>query len=223
MSAPHWIGRNDPDAFQQSYVEAAHAVADAARDYQWARLLDLLTHNPGRINSGRIGGSSGYAPLHQAAHGGAPAEVVQALLELGALRTLRTTAGEQALDIARQRGHQYLLDLLTPKPTLTFPAAKLAAVEAGVHQVIRNREDIQHLLEGVTMRFPPLELLTETPGNELWFPIPGMYGGFHLQLGKVADEPICIVDSWVRVVEGSEERRLVSTGGVLSLPSSSDV
>lgn len=218
MSAPHWIGRNDPDAFQQSYVEAAHAVADAARDYQWARLLDLLTHNPGRINAGRIAGSSGYAPLHQAAHGGAPVEVVQALLELGALRTLRTTAGEQALDIARQRGHQYLLDLLTPKPTLTFPAAKLAAVEAGVHQVIRDREDIQHLLDGTTMRFPPLELLTETPGNELWFPIHGMYGGCHLQLGQVAGEPICIVDSWIRVAEGSEERRLVSTGGVLSLP-----
>ncbi|GAA5441499.1 ankyrin repeat domain-containing protein [Deinococcus caeni] len=222
MSAPHWIGRNDPDAFQQPYVEAAHAVADAARDYQWARLLDLLTRDPGRINADRIGGSSGYTPLHQAAHGGAPVEVVQALPELGALRTLRTTAGEQAVDIARQHGHQYLQDLLTPKPTLTFPAAKLAAVEAGVHQVIRDREDIQHLLDGTTMRFPPLELLTETPGNELWFPIPGMYGGFHLQLGQVAGEPICIVDSWIRVVEGSEERRLVSTGGVLSLPFSSD-
>jgi len=217
VSAPHWIGRNDPDAFQQSYVEAAHAMADAARDYQWARLLDLLTHNPGRINAGRLGGTSGYAPLHQAAHGGAPAEVVQALLELGALRTLRTMAGEQAVDIARQRGHQHLLDLLTPRPTLDFAAEKLAAVEAGVHQVIRDREDIQHLLYGTTMRFPPLELLTETPGNELWFPIPGMYGGFHLRLGRVADEPICIVDSWIRVVGGSEERRLVSTGGTLEL------
>ncbi|MCD0164100.1 ankyrin repeat domain-containing protein [Deinococcus sp. 14RED07] len=223
MSAPHWIGRNDPDAFQQSYVEAAHAVADAARDYQWARLLDLLTHNPGRINAGRLGGTSGYAPLHQAAHGGAPAEVVQALLEIGALRTLRTTAGEQAVDIARQHGHEHLLDLLTPKPTLTFPAAKLTAVEAGVHQVIRDREGIQHLLDGTTLRFPPLELLTETPGNELWCPIPGMYGGFHLQLGQVADEPICIVDSWIRVVEGSEERRLVSAGGVLSLPFSNSL
>ena len=40
------------------------------------------------------------------------------------------------------------------------------------------------------MRLPPLELLTETPENALWFPVPGMYGGFHLQLGKVADEPV---------------------------------
>ena len=74
------------------------------------------------------------------------------------------------------------------------------------------------------MRLPPLELLTETPGNALWFPVPGMYGGFHLQLGKVADEPICVVDSWVRVVIGSEERCLVSTGGTLELyiPSSEE-
>lgn len=217
MSAPYWIGSNVPDTFQQLYVEAAHAVADAARDYQWARLLDLLTRDPGRINAGRLSGTSGYAPLHQAAHGGAPTEVVQALLDFGALRTLRTRAGEQAVDIARQHGHQHLLDLLTPKPTLIFPAAKLAAVEAGVHQVIHDREDIQHLLNGADLRLPPLELLTETPGNDLWFPIPGMYSGFHLRLGQVADEPICIVDSWIRVVGGSEERRLVSTGGIQRL------
>lgn len=209
MSAPHWIGSNDLSTFQQPYVDAAHAVADAAREYQWARLLDLLKRDPQRINAGRLGGSSGYAPLHQAAHGGAPTEVVQALLGLGALRTLRTTAGERAVEIARQRGHHRLLEVLTPKPSLNVAADKLTAVEAGVHQVIRDREDIQHLLNGADLRLPPLELLTETPGNDLWFPVPGMYGGFHLQLGQVADEPICIVDSWIRVVGGSEERCLL--------------
>lgn len=220
MSVPHWIGSNDPSTFQQPYVDAAHAVADAAREYQWVRLLDLLKRDPQRINAGRLSSTSGYAPLHQAAHGGAPTEVVQALLELGALRTLRTTAGERAVEIARQRGHYHLLEVLTPKPSLDVAADKLTAVEAGVHQVIRDREDIRHLLNGADLRLPPLELLTETPGNDLWFPVPGMYGGFHLRLGQVADEPICIVDSWIRVVGGSEERRLVSTGGVqkLSIP-----
>ena len=104
------------------------------------------------------------------------------------------------MDIARKSGHTHLLEVLTPTPSLSFAPDKLAKVEAGVHQVIRERQGVAPLLERTAMRLPPLELLTETPGNALWFPVPGMYGGFHLQLGKVADEPICIVDSWVRVV-----------------------
>lgn len=116
--------------------------------------------------------------------------------------------GGQAVNIARKLGHEHLLEILTPTPSLSFAPDKLAKLALGVHQIIRERQGVIPLLERAAMRLPPLELLTETPENALWFPVPGMYGGFHLQLGKVADKPICIVDSWVRVVGGFEERRL---------------
>ena len=41
-----------------------------------------------------------FAPLHQAAHGRAPAAVVRQLLDLGAWRSLRTAGGQTAHDIA---------------------------------------------------------------------------------------------------------------------------
>jgi hypothetical protein len=43
-----------------------------------------------------------------------PAEVAQRLVELGAWRLLRTTAGHTPLAVVRQRGHRHLFDVLQP-------------------------------------------------------------------------------------------------------------
>ena len=83
MTATEWLGMNNPAGLNSRALEQAHAIADAARDYQWPLLLELLGKDAQRINAGRIGGASGYAPLHQVAHGGAPIEVAQALISLG--------------------------------------------------------------------------------------------------------------------------------------------
>lgn len=217
MKEVWWLGANNPEAVSDVELERSHALADAARDYQWPKVLELLATPMMSVNASRVGGKSGFAPLHQAAHGGAPVEVVQALLEAGAFRTLKTTDGDRPVDLARKQGHTHLLELLEPQILLQVAAEKLWQVEEGVQAVIRGRAGVQPLLEKAAVRLPPLEVLTEIPGHALWFPVPGMYGGFHLQLGKVADEPICIVDSWIRIVGGSEERRLVSTGGIQKL------
>jgi len=52
------------------------------------------------VNSTRPGGKSLYAPLHQAAYGDAPPEVVRRLIDLSAWRTLQNSHGERPLDIA---------------------------------------------------------------------------------------------------------------------------
>ncbi len=160
MSAPYWLGSDNPNTVSPEALKQAHAIADAARDFQWPRLLELLEREPERVNVGRLGGKSGYAPLHQVAHGGATVEVAQALISLGALRNSRTTDGQQPVDIARKLGHTHLLEILTPTPSLSFAPDKLATVEAGVHQVIRERQGVAPLLERAAMRLPPLELLT---------------------------------------------------------------
>lgn len=212
-----WKGAQAPEAWSPEEVVRSHALADAAKRYDWPKVLSLLEAPEADVNGWRIGGKSGYTALHQAAHGGAPAEIVHRLLERGAFRSLKTLKGQRAVDIARQRGHEHLTDLLTPAPLLTVDQGKLERIEAGVHSVIRGREGIGPLLDRADMRLPDLAVLTEIPGHALWFPVPGMYGGFHLQLGQVAGEPVCIVDSWIRVVGGSEERRLVSAGGIMKL------
>ena len=79
-----------------------------------ARTISVLAERQELINSSRSGGSSLYAPLHQAAHGGAPREIILKLIGLGAWRTLQNVRGERPVDIAERRGHAALLDVLTP-------------------------------------------------------------------------------------------------------------
>lgn len=221
MAEVVWQGINTPQSLSAEQQSWVHALADAAKAYRWTDVLAQLEAWPEGINASRVGGLSGFTPLHQAAHGGAPAEVVQALIALGAfrtLRTLRTSDGHRAVDLARRYGHLQLLELLEPQTLVHHDADKLALIQQGVHAVIRGREHVDALLQAHDMRLPPVEVLTEIPGHGLWFPVPGMYGGFWLRLGGVADEPVCLVESWVRVVEGSTERRLVTTGGTIELP-----
>ncbi|XWK91772.1 MAG: ankyrin repeat domain-containing protein (plasmid) [Phormidium sp.] len=77
-----------------------HALADAAKQYNWKKTQFILDERPDLINVTRPDGRSLYTPLHQAAHGNAPMEVVQQMVEMGAWRTLRNTDDERAVDIA---------------------------------------------------------------------------------------------------------------------------
>ena len=88
MQDVHWYGMNSPEALPSERLEHAHAVADAARDGHWSTLLTLLEgpFQRDRVNAWRPGGKSGYTPLYQAAHMGAPLEIVQTLLDGGGLR-----------------------------------------------------------------------------------------------------------------------------------------
>ena len=49
------------------------------------------------------------------------------------------------------------------------------------------------------LRYPPVEILHEVRGKRVWFPVPGMYGGFDITLRH----DVLDVKSWCRVVGGS--------------------
>ena len=61
------------------------------------------------------------------------------------------------------------------------------------------------------LRYPPVEILHEVPGQRLWFPVPGMYGGFDITLV----EDFLDVKSWCRVVGGSGQAHLITTEGAI--------
>ena len=77
-----WNGITRTDCIDN--IGARHGLADAAKKYDWACVFGLLEEHPELINVTRPGASSLYTPLHQAAYGAAPAEVVHRLIELGA-------------------------------------------------------------------------------------------------------------------------------------------
>ena len=84
-------------------------LANSAKLYDWARTVAIIREYPGLVNTTRPSGKTRYAPLHQAAHGNAPLEVVQQLIDLGAWRSLQNVRGERPVDIANQKSHQFLV------------------------------------------------------------------------------------------------------------------
>ena len=99
---------------------------------------------------------------------------------MGASRTLPTSAGQTALDIAREKGHVELQPSLEPVVRNGVPDHILAALDRHLAALIEDRIRPQ-----LTIRLRPLTtvILTERePGAGIWFPIPGMYGGFVVRL-----------------------------------------
>ena len=211
VAEPQWDGVTKSATLSSRVAEARHTLADAAKDYDWDRVIALLEEQPEAVNSSRPDGASRFAPLHQAAHGGAPVAVVERLLQMGAWRTLRTSRGERAVDVARRKGHQHLLEVLEPVYRRRVPADTLRRMQGHFHDVIRGRAE--DLIEEHSLRLPELEHLLEMIQPKVWFPVPGMYGGFSYWLEGEGDEAQLVALSWSRVVGGSGQRHVVDAQG----------
>ncbi len=88
-----WPGVLDPSLLKEEVVTRNHRLADAAKAGRWAEVFEVLELEWVSVNQWRLGGSSWFAPLHQAAWHGASASVVSGLLERGALRGLPARDG----------------------------------------------------------------------------------------------------------------------------------
>ncbi|MGW6421177.1 ankyrin repeat domain-containing protein [Nocardia sp. NPDC055053] len=203
-----WWGWYRRKFFSESGIAARDQLADAARAGDWDVVIDVAGRDR-TINTTRVGGSSGFAPLHQAAWHGAPTAVVERLLELGGWRTLRTADGDTAAEIAAARGNDQLSGLLAPRLIREVDATVLAQLECQLHAVILGR--VLDLCQECGFRPPPLTPLLEYPGAKMWAAIPGMYGGFAIELDADTDE--LDVSSWCRVAGGSGERHRIRADG----------
>jgi hypothetical protein len=134
-------------------------LADTAKNYEWPTVLAILSEHPELVNTTRPGGHSWYAPLHQAAHGGASEEVVLDLLRIGAWRTLRNSEGDRPVDIARSKSRVNLLDMREPVYSRDVPPSVLARIQGHFHEVIRGR--VNRLIEEKRLRLP----LVSDPGG----------------------------------------------------------
>ncbi len=212
MSEIIWDGVTRADTLGSEAAARQH-LADRAKGYDWSSVLTILSQHPEWINSTRPGSHSRYTPLQQAAHSGAPLGVIHQLLARGAWRTLRNGKGERAVDIARRRGHGHLASVLEPVVKHRVPPDALKQIQKHFHSVIRRRAG--NLVREHALRLPELEPLLEMQTPKLWFPIPGMYGGFSFWLERVHGSDLLVTESWSRVAGGSGQRHIVSPHGSL--------
>lgn len=202
-----WPGVIDPTALKSEVVDESNRLADAAKSADWDSVFRLLDASfwlgP---NHWRIGGTSWYAPLHQAAWHGAPAKVVERLLELGAWRSLRDAEGHRPVDLAASRGHAHLLPLLETTEVTPRVRQRYAAWDRRLDDLIAERTTT---LEPVRYRPVPSEVIAVERLESLWFAYPRMYGGFSVSVHRGR----LFVESWCRVVGGSGQAHVITENG----------
>lgn len=207
-----WQAVLDPSVMTDDLVRAGHQLADAAKAGDWPTVMSVLDSQSKWliINQWRPGGTAWFTALHQAAWHGAPADVARELLDRGALRSLRDSKGRTAFDVATEHaGSPGLLRLLSP-PRSRLRPRQIAGLDKQLADLIDGRI-AGRLFEGdlrTVLRYPPVEILHELPGQRVWFPLPGKYG-FHIELQHGGLE----VKSWCGLVEGSGQAHLVTPEG----------
>lgn len=205
-----WDGVTQVTDLKDDAARARVKLADAARSYHWQNVFDIVSRY-GFVNCARPGGASLYAPLHQAAHAGASVDVVDRLIALGAWRTLRNARGERAIDVAERMGQHHLRRALAPVLKHLVSLDVLSKIQSHFHEVIRGR--IDQPLPHHALRLPELEPLLELEDPQMWFPVPGMYGGFSYRLESTGADAKLVAESWCRVVGGSGQRHEITPDG----------
>jgi hypothetical protein len=205
---PTWDGITQAKTLKDEHVVLRNDLADAARNYNWPRVFEIIREYREMVNASRPGGSSWFTPLHQAAYGGAPVEIVRQLINVGAWRTLRNKSGERPIDLAIKMKHVHLEKILEPDYRHWVPLDDLQKIQAQFHAVIRGRAD--KFIQEHKLRLPELEPLLELDRPEMWFPIPGMYGGFKYHLEVTGEKTRLVSESWCRVVGGSGQRHAIT-------------
>jgi hypothetical protein len=66
----------------------------------------------------------------------------------------------------------------------------------------------------VPANLPSMEDMLSSRDNESWFPVPGMYGGFSYTLIEDEHQALLEVNSWCRVVGGSERHCMISARSI---------
>jgi hypothetical protein len=92
-----------------------------------------------------------------------------------------------------------------------IPEQTLRAIQRHFHQVIRERAG--DLVGQHQLTLPTLAPLLMSSEPKMWFPVPGMSGGFSYWLEGTGEQTKLISESWRWVVEGSGQRHEVTADG----------
>lgn len=181
-----WPGVLDVALLPAATVSAGHHLADAAKTGDWPTVMKLLDREQVLVpHQWRPGGNAWFTILHQAAWHGSSPEIADTLIKRGALKTLRDAKGRTAFDIAAEHDQPYALRTLLKPPPSPLSPDRIDTINAHLAKLIDTRIERLSTVGGArrgALRYPSVEILHELPQWSLWFPIPHMHGGFHIEL-----------------------------------------
>jgi hypothetical protein len=180
LSGSFWEGNTRTESFSEDELPWRDRLAKAAKYANWGIVLDIVSRFPKFVNACRPGGIRFYAPLHQVAFNGAPIEVAEQLIKLGAWRTLRNAKGNRPVDVAKWKNRTELLSILEPALLRQVPPKVLEAIRNHFHSLIRTR--VGALVEEHDLRLPQLEPLLEVEPPRMFFWVPDFAGCFGYEL-----------------------------------------
>ena len=149
---------------------------------------------------------------HAAASHEAGESVIKSLVDKGAFLSLTTRKGETAFDIAVRHGRdESVVNALKLPVNVTDNKDVIGRMETALHKIIQER--CQFLLDEHGIQLPQISIMWEASEDpSLWFPVPGMYGGFRLEFE--GEDLVSL--SWIRICGGSEMRHVIHRDGTVT-------
>ncbi|BBZ62531.1 ADP-ribosylglycohydrolase family protein [Mycolicibacterium monacense] len=205
-----WRGVLDVNRLSPAKVSVGHQFADAAKAGDWPTVFAMLDGPRQRvdINWWRPGGTAWFTVLHQAAWYDASTEVVNGLVERGAVRSLKDAKGRTPYEVSLERhgrGRHCLRPPLSPLSRNTIDVFDERLAEVINDRLRRLYSDPQSVL-----RYPSVGILHELPRRALWFSVPDMYGAFHISL---QDDGV-YVGTWSRMGYSGQWHRITTAGAI---------
>ncbi|WP_170133587.1 ankyrin repeat domain-containing protein [Undibacterium pigrum] len=216
MFSHSWDGVTQSSTLRHGWDNNRKRWAAAVQTANWKQVITLLNRgaNP---NDWQLSGATKNTPLHWAAEAAAPIEVVQAMLDLGAWRTIKNAAGERPVDIARRYGHAHLFDLLEPVILHPYPIRDMEIIQEHFWHFLQRMSSMKiHQL-----RCPELSILMELQEPQMSFRIPGMYGGENYKLDTESSHARLVIESYSSMASsgGSAPRREITVDGCRQIES----
>jgi hypothetical protein len=209
----YWEGITKGRSYNERYRVKAEDVRNNCLDRKWQVALHYIAQDEfGALNAVCVDDPYWRTPLHVFAELGAPVERVEALIGMGALCSVRDKRALRPVDLVPGSASPELIAMLEPAPRRWVSAEVLDGIQTRLRRLIRGRAD--HFVDEHELRFPQVAVLLEMQQPRMWCPIPGMYGGFLLELEQRGDEAVLLSSSGSRVFGGSGQRHEITAGGI---------
>ena len=92
---------------------------------------------------------------------------------------------------------------------------ELAQIQQHLHALIRSRAG--SLLDEHHVELPVLLMEQMISGEETWFPVPGMHGGFRFCFLRDRGGIVLQSEGWSRIISGSGQRHEITVSGCVMI------